>query len=289
MDVAACGLLINTSGRMGEDTVLGAAREAARLLIAKGIRVFAERGYIPGLEGLAGPCDDLFIEGALDLLILFGGDGTLLRAARRAAPIGLPLLGVNFGHIGYMAEIEYRELRLLERLTEPECRVERRMMLDYTLASRDGETVCAGTVLNDVVLMRGTGSSMVEIEQFCDGARAGTVRADGIIYATPTGSTAYSLSAGGPIVDPRTDCICSTPLCPHSLTSRPVIFSAASALRARPLLRDGSAMYLSADGRDGIEIPQGGMLSVSASATRTKLVRLKPNSFVDVLKTKISD
>ncbi|NLZ37123.1 MAG: NAD(+)/NADH kinase [Clostridiales bacterium] len=225
-----------------------------------------------------------------DLLIVIGGDGTVMRAARRAAPLGIPILGINCGHLGYLTELEPNEIGLISRYFEGDYRVENRMML--CVCTDDGKSFLA---LNDAVISHGVISRMAELELFCDGDYVSKYYADGLIVATPTGSTAYSLSAGGPVVDPRLDCFVVTPICPHSLGAKPMLFAANSELRVvnsssktSPDPADKGVLYLTVDGIDSLSLKRGETVTLVKSDITTSFIRMNRHNFYQVLSRKMS-
>ena len=225
-----------------------------------------------------------------ELIIVIGGDGTIMRAARQAAPHNIPILGVNCGHLGYLAELEHDEPELISRYFDGDYTVEKRMMLKVS---------CSGSThfaLNDAVISHGVLSRMAEIELWCGKEHVSRYYADGLIAATPTGSTAYSLSAGGPVVDPRLDCFIVTPICPHSLGAKPLIFAPDSVLRAvnayQPRAEDEPAyggLYLTVDGIDNISLPHGESVTVTKAEISTSFIRMNRRGFYTVLNGKLSD
>ncbi len=217
-----------------------------------------------------------------DFIVVVGGDGSILRAAKQAAQYEIPLLGVNLGRVGYMAELESNELHLLERLFDESYQVEERMML--SLKREDGSVV---TALNDFVVSNQS-THLSEIALRCNGNIVGCYRADGLICATPTGSTAYSLSAGGPVVDPLMNCFCLTPICPHSLRARPMLFSEESVLEIS-CDRPGSLLYCTADGEDSFALPAAKTVQITKADKVTRLVRLKKDGFFETLRNKLFD
>ena len=177
------------------------------------------------------PIDKLF--SVAELIIPLGGDGTILEVARRAVPAGKPMLGFNLGRVGYMATLEIEELDLLSGLFDGSYTIDERMMLNAYVQRSDGSEEWMLPVLNEIVLTRGTLSRMIDIELFCADEIAGKYRVEGLIFATPTGSTAYNMSAGGPVVDPSLDAVTVTPVCPHSPNSRPMVFGGTSCFTAK--------------------------------------------------------
>ena len=219
-----------------------------------------------------------------EAMIVLGGDGTILKAARKCSPAGVPLLGVNLGRVGYMAEIELGELDLLGRLIDDDYKLERRMMLDVSMRGEGGLFA-----LNDAVIGSNIPFKMVEMELFCDGRLANHYRSDGLIAATPTGSTAYSLSAGGPVVDPCMDAITVTPVCAHSLRSAPVVFSAASVLEVKNVSARNEELYVCLDGSEKLSLPLGESVRLTRSELHCGFIRLKDGGFYSVLRQKMND
>ena len=218
-------------------------------------------------------------------VIALGGDGTVLGAAKIAVERDIPLLGINFGTLGYMTGLESGELRLLAGLKDgPE--TEERMLIDIS-AEHEGEERVLFTALNEAVLLRRPESGLAKFELRCDGATVCAYRADGLIIATPTGSSAYSMSAGGPIIDTKLDAFCVCPICPHALGSRAMVFSPNSVLSVKNLSADGE-VALTADGRALIALDEGDCVSVKRSAKVLKLLKLKKDAFYDVLYRKMN-
>ena len=222
------------------------------------------------------------------LAVVLGGDGSILRAARDASEMDVPLLGINLGRIGYMAELEIGELEVLGRLFCGEYTVEERMMLDVGIYL-DGCRCCSLTALNDAVLSNGAVARMVNVGLECNGMPAGRYHADGLIVSTPTGSTAYSLSAGGPVVDPGLNCFCVTPVSAHSLSARPMVFSPDSKLLLYDCGTRIHEIYLTVDGAENVRIDRGQKILIGRSTNVTKLIRVKDHGFYGILTEKLSD
>ena len=242
------------------------------------------------------PMDELYANA--DLLIVLGGDGTILEAARRSAMRQTPILGINLGRVGYMAELEMGELELLshlfDRVTAEGHRpaayeIEKRSMIHVELVNTQGEVRQQMYGLNDAVITNGSVARSVDIELLADGSPVTTYRADGLIVATPTGSTAYSMSAGGPVADPRVKCFCVTPICPHSLAARPMIFPDESVLEIRNICQREKMLYLTVDGRTNCELFRGETVRITRSPLETNLVRLKSCGFYNRLRLKMSE
>ena len=232
------------------------------------------------------PMESVYAES--DILIVLGGDGTILEVARRAAHRATPILGINLGRLGYMAELELGELDQLSRLFTGDYQTELRSMLRVELLS-NGELKAFCYALNDAVISNGSVSRMIDLELSEGGVPVTTYRADGLIIATPTGSTAYSMSAGGAIVDPRVSCFCATPICPHSFIARPIIFSDDSVLEVRNICAREKMLYLTVDGRMNFELYRNQIVRITKSDLQTRLIRLKSCGFYRKLRQKMSD
>lgn len=222
-----------------------------------------------------------------DLLIVLGGDGSILKVASEAVQYEVPILGINLGRIGYMAEIETDELEKIGNILNGEYTIEHRMMLDVAI-NQNGSTI-HGIALNDAVIFNGAVARIADIELRCNGKDVTRYSADGLIVATPTGSTAYSLAAGGSVVDPEMDCFCVTPVCSHSLSTRPILFSPNSVLEIKNVGKRVEKLYVTLDGRDNFALCNEESVRISRSEKRTKLVRLKDYSFYKTLGKKMCD
>ena len=242
------------------------------------------------------PMDELYA--SADMLIVLGGDGTILEAARRSAARRTPILGINLGRVGYMAELEMGELELLSRLFDrvtaeghipASFEIECRSMIHVEVKNVQGEVRQQMYGLNDAVITNGSVARIVDIELMADGSPVTAYRADGLIVATPTGSTAYSMSAGGPVADPRVRCFCVTPICPHSLAARPMIFPDESVLEIRNICQREKMLYLTVDGRTNCELYRGETVRITRSPLETHLVRLKACGFYNRLRLKMTE
>ena len=220
-----------------------------------------------------------------DLVICFGGDGTILHMAKAATRQGVPILGVNIGTMGFMAELESSELNQLARLAQGDYTIDSRMMLDVTVR-RDRDIVYHDICLNDVVITKGAVARIVHLAVSCDGVQAMECGGDGIIVATPTGSTAYNLSAGGPIVEPEAKNILITPICAHDMGSRCMVASDQRVISVELTRNMRRNAFLSVDGGKAVRLNMGDVATVRKSEYETKLLRLKERSFYDVLNIK---
>lgn len=220
-----------------------------------------------------------------DCVICFGGDGTILHMAKAATRQGVPILGVNIGTMGFMAELESTELSQLARLATGDYTIDSRMMLDVAVY-RDRDIIFHDLCLNDVVITKGAIARIVHLSVKCDGVEAMECGGDGIIVATPTGSTAYSLSAGGPIVEPEAHSILVTPICAHDVASRCIVASDKRTVSVELTKNARRNAFLSADGGKALKMNMGDVAVIRKSELTTQLVRLQERSFYDVVNTK---
>ena len=219
------------------------------------------------------------------MVICFGGDGTILHMAKAATRQGIPILGVNIGTMGFMAELESTELDQLKRIAAEDYTIDERMMLDVTV-HRDRDIIFHDIGLNDVVITKGTIARIVHLNVNCDGVQAMECGGDGVIIATPTGSTAYSLSAGGPIVEPEAKNMIITPVCAHDVGSRCIVTSEKRVITVGLTKNARRNAFLSVDGGRAVRMNLGDVATIKKSHLTTKLVRLKDRSFFDVVSTK---
>jgi NAD+ kinase len=221
-----------------------------------------------------------------EMIITFGGDGTILRAARSAAEYGVPILGINMGGKGFMAELEADEIGLLEAAVQGKFKIESRMMIDIEV-QRDGENIYSNFALNDVVV-KGD-NKVIDMTLFGDSQRITRFSGDGTVIATPTGSTAYSMSAGGPIVDPEASNIIITPICAHVLEARSFVLVSDRQVSIEIGQKKRNPAYISVDGVDHVNIRSGDIVKVYKSERYTKLVRLSDRSFYRKVSEKLGE
>lgn len=278
----AIGLVVNEE----KAGVLETGQEMVKWLEAKGVKVYlTQKRLSQGEFGeLVWSAD--CVEPQLDCIIVLGGDGTLLQSARAVAKAGIPIFGVNFGQLGFLTEIEVGEIYpSLEKLLAGEYEIEERMMLE-AVVRRQGLVVERSVALNDVVIAKGAFSRLITLHIYINDEPVSTIPADGVILATPTGSTAYSLSAGGPIVPPSLEVMLITPICPHSLTSRPMVVSPASQVKVIVSNHVGEVM-LTLDGQHGFRLQQHDEIIISKAATGGSFIKLKGRTFFQVLGEKL--
>ena len=223
--------------------------------------------------------------GNADGVICFGGDGTILHMAKAATRRNLPILGVNIGTMGFMAELESTELDKLSRLVTGEYTVDKRMMLDVTV-QRDRDIIFHDICLNDVVITKGAVARIVHLAVKCDDVQAMECSGDGVIISTPTGSTAYNISAGGPIVEPEAKNIIITPICSHDVGTRCIVASDRRVISTQIVRNARRNAFLSVDGGKAFRLNMGDIATIRRSNMETKLLRLKERSFYDVVNMK---
>ncbi|MBR2370695.1 MAG: NAD(+)/NADH kinase [Clostridia bacterium] len=233
------------------------------------------------------PADQVYSEA--DVIVVLGGDGTILESARRAAPHGTPIIGINLGRLGYMAELDMTELDLLPKLFSGEYNLEKRSMLSVSIIGSTGKIRFNSYALNEAVISNGSIARIVDLELYEEDTFLNSYRADGLIIATPTGSTAYSMSAGGPIIDPALACFCVTPICSHFSSSRPVLFSNRSVLCVKNVCKREKSLYLTLDGKSNSEIYYGDFVKITRSDLTTKLIRIKKQMFYKTLRQKMNE
>ena len=221
-----------------------------------------------------------------DLILVLGGDGTMIATARTIGDVEVPVIGVNYGGLGYLAEFRIEEMfAALELILAGNYAVEPRLMLDVELRRRD-ELIAHNRVLNDVVVNKSALARIIEIETYLNNQFVNSFRADGLIVATPTGSTAYNLSAGGPIVYPSMNAVVVTPICPFTLSNRPIVVPDDSVIEVR-LMTKNEDVALTLDGQVGFPLQVGDRLAIRKSETAFNLVRPTNRNYFDVLRDKL--
>ena len=221
-----------------------------------------------------------------DAAVVLGGDGTMLRIARAAAQNELPLLGINVGHVGFMTELEPAELGDMRGLLAGEYSIDSRMML-HVAVERHGRVVYENDALNDIVIAKGTAFRVVRVGISADGEEVTRFNGDGVIAATPTGSTAYGLSAGGPVIEPSAENLAVIPICAHALAAKSFVFAPERTLAITARCEGGSEVFISADGGQGFAVRPDDRVLITRSALRTRLIRLKGNSCYRILQQKL--
>ena len=288
MPITRVGLVAKT----GLEAAAGVLAELAGWLEARDVRAVFETntaalaGLPPGRRTVGR--DQLPNE--CDLIVVLGGDGTLIGMAGRIAQAGVdvPILGVNFGSLGFLTEITLPELYpSLESVLAGTAQVEERIML-RSRTLRDGGVFCERLALNDVVITKGALSRIIDLAVAIGDQAAMRVRADGLIIASPTGSTAYNLAAGGPIIHPEVDALLLTPIAPHMLTNRPIVIPASSEVRVQPAMNGSNEeVFLTVDGQSGHRLESRDIISVRRAERPLCLIRASTRTYFDVLRQKL--
>jgi len=261
------------------------AREVSRWLQQRGIEVFPEQSLADALGGTQGYPEGA-IPGMVNMIIVLGGDGTLISVARNVGDLRTPILGVNLGSLGFLTEVTLAELyQVLAQVVRGQFTVTSRMMLD-AVVRRDGTEVGRHRVLNDVVINKGALARIIDMEAWVDDSYLTTFKADGLIIASPTGSTAYNLAAGGPIIYPGLHCLVISPICPHMLTNRPIIVSDKAVIRVEVKFQDEDVV-LTADGQVGMPLKGGDVVELRKSKSSTLLIKSPSKDYFEVLRTKL--
>lgn len=263
------------------------ALSCAELLRSCGVRVTAPIEYCAESvrTALDAQSENDALDGA-DVAVVVGGDGSILRAAHAAAPRGVPILGVNMGRVGFMSELEPAELSALTAMCCGTYDIEERMML-HTIVRREGELLLDAHSLNDVTINRAENRKLIELDIWSDTQFISKFRADGVIIATPTGSTAYSMSAGGPIIEPTLHNMTITPICAQGLYAKSFVL--APNRRVSLKIADGHrGALLTPDGQEGVRVSAGDEIAVSQSPYVTRLIRIKGKSVYEIIRDKLN-
>lgn len=275
------GLIINSAKERSFDTAI----RIVDILMDEGAELLSSRAApVPHTTVLDSPEE---VIRACDAAVTVGGDGTIIHNAKAAALYDKPLVGVNLGRVGFVANIEPDELDELRKLVTGDYRVQRRMLLDITKTR--GTESRSYTAVNEVAVHRDSLSSMVDISVDLDGEHIISYRADGMLFSTPTGSTAYSFSAGGPVIQPDMRCILLTPVCPHALSSRQVVFGEDVTLTAYVHPSSDLKCYMTVDGQDYVPISSDDRITVRRSPRELQLIILKEKNFYTLLNEKLKD
>ena len=279
-EIKTIGLIINSY----KEQIVHIGRQVIALLREQNVHVLAMGEEADALKIPAVQAEQFCNEAQIVLVI--GGDGTMLRAARTVYGKEIPILGINQGYLGFLTEVEVEHLdKALEQLLSDSYQVERRMMLNAAVY-RDGVCIADVNALNDMVVTKGALSRIIRTELYLDNEMVERHYGDGLIFSTPTGSTGYSLSAGGPIVYPSVDVCIMAPICSHSLVSRPMIFSPDHTLTVR-MESVGAPAMLTVDGQNGVELQQGDLIHIKKAEHDTCLVVLEQRNFFAVLQGKL--
>ena len=280
-------MVISVFPNLNNNGVSELAFDVIKILTDGGADVYVQNEYKPIFKSTKAKFENFDKAMSLcDCAIAIGGDGTTLNIAKKAAFLNKSALGINAGRLGFMSGIERDELSLLTKLINKEYIIDERAMLKATI-EKDGDVLSSHHCLNDIVVSRGNFARLIDVTITCDGRSVSNMRSDGVIISTPTGSTAYSMAAGGPVVSPEADCIIETPICPHSLMDRSIIFSADKELIVTANNDQNNSPIMTVDGQEAVNLTPGCQIHIKKSDITTKLIKLKPENFYEVLNKKI--
>ena len=281
-EISTVGLVLNTEKQEAFTT----AEKVFVWLQERGCQLMVEKKAAEIMNRKEAGSELQEMSARAELIILFGGDGTFLYTARQVLGSGVPLVGINLGHLGFLTEVEIDELEeVLQSIINGQFYIEKRMLLQASVERR-GEVIIDGLALNDVVINRGANARMICLEISLNQKYVNSYRADGLIVATPTGSTAYSLSAGGPIVNPRLQAIIITPICPHSLYVRPMVVSRGEELTVKVSGRS-KEMNISLDGSQSYQLQPEDEIVVTCAEQVVNILKFHDRSFYDILHKKM--
>lgn len=276
-----CGIVT----KRNKPEALSLAGEIAHWLSERGVEVLVEKEVAEktGRPDHAGRDE---MPSRADLLIVLGGDGTLLSIARLDKVESIPVLGINLGGLGFLTEISKEEtFKVLEKIIGGDFETEKRLMLKATIY-RGGETIVASNVLNDIVINKSALARIIDLETHIDGAYLTTFKSDGLILATPTGSTAYSLAAGGPIVYPSLNSIIVNPICPHTITNRPLVVPDTATVKVI-LKTSNQNVHITLDGQEGMPLQGGDVVETKKAPGYIQLIRSPYKTYFELLRTKL--
>ena len=269
-------------------------KEKSLCVLPEVIDALCLSGITPIMEALAKEkfydkrvtyCESAHIIRECDIVLTVGGDGTILKWGKKAAVCDKPLIGINTGRLGFMTSLEYNETDKLAALKNGNYTISRRMMMQAEIKTAAGSS--KSVALNDVVIYKDINSKLPEFTVKINGITVSRIRADGLIFSTPTGSTAYALSAGGPIIEPTVECIQLTPLCAHTLFNRPMIFGGGDRISVSYASYDGSKVSISVDGNEGIAFAESDELIITKSESFLQLIDIGGSSFYNAVNTKL--
>lgn len=264
------------------------ASEIIKLLTQEGAEVFTLKNDFPDMLHSTKVFDThTELVSACDVLLTVGGDGTIIHCAKHAAAFDKPILGINTGRLGYVAELEADEIYMLKSLLNGDYSLENRLLLSVNVNRDNGDCECY-TAINDAVISRGALSRIIDLDVKIDGSTVSSYRADGVILATPTGSTAYALSAGGPVIAPNLKCFELVPVCSHALSARCVMLSSDSAVEIKASSPDGKS-YLTIDGQISVELSDKDVVEVKSSEQTLNMIVLKKRNFFKLAGEKLRE
>lgn len=269
------------------DTDLNITRNLISVINEGGCSAYIEK-EIYGMADLENvmPVDDIYA--VVDFLVVLGGDGTVLNVARNASIRNIPLIGINLGNLGYLTDVEKSESRdALEKVLKGDYKREKRMMIEAFVSPSINKEHSISAALNDVCISKSTNCKLIELDIYVNGEYIDKYRADGVIISTPTGSTAYNLSAGGPILKPDSEMIAITPICPHTLYARPFVVSSNDIITVKPYYNYHGNAIISMDGQDVTEVTDENTITIKKSEYYTTILKTNGLGFYDILRLKM--
>ncbi len=279
---------IAITGKPNDTAVIDTIRKLIERLEAHGLEVCLDTAMGAAADPDDGRSTDNLetLAGRIDLLIVVGGDGTLLHAAKIVAPHAVPVLGVNRGRLGFLVDVSPDRFDEIARVVDGDMQVEERLMLEARVLEGD-RVIARSTALNEVVLQRWNTARMIEFETWIDGEPCNRHRSDGLIVSTPTGSTAYALSGGGPIMHPGINAVALVPISPHTLSNRPLVISADSRIEVRVQADSIDQVHVSCDSQSDLTLSADGRLEILVSPHRLRLVHPPGHRYFDILRAKL--
>ena len=271
-----------------KDPDFSLSRNICEYLYNEGAQIYTDNQYrdmVPSYVHVL-PIENIYL--ACECVIALGGDGTLLQIAQPASLANIPILGINYGKIGYMAELEYNEIDRLKCLLDNEFTIENRSMLDVSVM-RGTEKIFNSLALNDAVISSSAITRLIDMQVTANNQDISTYSADGLIVSTPTGSTGYSLSAGGPILEPTGTALILTPICPHTLGARPIVFAADSFIRITLKNLVNKDAHLTVDGYQRLPLADDDVVHIRRSSHITRLIKIKNLNFYQILNHKLAN
>lgn len=275
---------------LSKDNAIKYAEEIVKLFLFNGANVLMNMENEPYFKAFKieyyNTYDELFEK--CDVAITVGGDGTIIHAAKYAATADKALIGVNVGRLGFAADVEPEDIHKLKNVLDGKYCTQKRMLLDVSIEDENGNAK-EFLAVNDAIIARGELSRIIDLEVYHNNHKMSDYRADGLLFSTPTGSTAYSLSAGGPIVEPEMECILMTPVCPHSLFSRSVLFNNKSVISVKANNIEYSKTVLTIDGQESVELQENQRVVIKQSSLYLKLLTLNEKNFYTRLNEKLRE
>ena len=264
------------------------ASKISDLLMSEGVDVYTLKSDLAGeLHSTKTFATHSELVEACDILLTVGGDGTIIHCAKHAAAFSKPVLGINSGRLGYVAELEADEIEMLRSLVKGEYELESRLLLSVTI-TRENSNRESYIAVNDAVISRGSLSRIIDLDVKIDGSEVSSYRADGVLLSTPTGSTAYALSAGGPVIAPTLKCFELVPICSHSLSARCVILSSDSLVEIKASSPDGKS-YLTIDGQISVELSENDTVEIKSANESLDMILLKKRNFFKLAGEKLRE